>query len=658
MAYKMSRGKRGFGDIEFEDDADTGIDFAPDQISLETSGTVRMNITNDGVYIPDTPADYSLKVSGAIEITPGTSAGITFKKSESEINFIKFANASDGTSYNAYLAYQAAEHLYIAPGRGADFYIQARGPGGGDQWTFPFRVMDDGTARFEKGLEDSATSVADLTASTAFYVSGTQDGNNNAVFLGRVGIGTATPDYTLDVAGNIGVDQYIRHNDNGNTHINFTVDKINLKAGNKSMVTMEEKGTSPHEVTINDGSNNIDFVVKGNGSNEGNPLLMCDASNNRVGINGVGSPEHELHVDGTGKFTTSIRTGLIEYTDGDDAITIEDGGYLKFHAGVRYARSVQVSSGATPAASSPNKDGGWIKFATFVCPGGSNLDTAASSFLVTIAGGESSTNRKIDGIFMVHAKFTNNNAGNADGGSNYYEQEGTRISVEPLNADFLSAAGNDAPGNFDPTTDLSMIFTNSDSTPTVDLYIRACSKDKYCFVTHLGGTGQNNTNNSDIGWTINTGQSWSATEPAAPGGSVKITGTWVSKVFSKVGIGTNSPKFDLDVSGSTRNNGAVYKNTKEITSFPYAVADDDYIISVAGTGTPRRINLPAKAEHTGRILIIKDATGNANSNNIEIKPDGSENIDGAGDKLINTNKTALTIVCALDQWLIIGNYPG
>ena len=95
-----------------------------------------------------------------------------------------------------------------------------------------------------------------------------------------------------------------------------------------------------------------------------------------------------------------------------------------------------------------------------------------------------------------------------------------------------------------------------------------------------------------------------------------------------------------------------------MTSFPYTVADDDYVISVAGTGTPRRINLPAKAASVGRVLIIKDATGNASSNNIEINPDGSENIDGAGDKLINTNKAAVTIVCAGDQWLIIGSYSG
>ncbi len=39
----------------------------------------------------------------------------------------------------------------------------------------------------------------------------------------RIGIGTATPDYTLDVAGAIGVDDYIYHNGNADTYIGFPV---------------------------------------------------------------------------------------------------------------------------------------------------------------------------------------------------------------------------------------------------------------------------------------------------------------------------------------------------------------------------------------------------------------------------------------------------
>jgi hypothetical protein len=201
MSYKYTKGYTVQGDIKAADDTErnTIIDFGEDKIDLQTSGTVRIRIDNDGVYIPDTAADYSLKVSGAIEITPGTNAGITFKKTESEINFIKFANASDGTSYNAYLAYQATEHLYISPGRGADFYINSRTSVSEDPITFPFRIMDDGTARFEKNLSDATVAAASIASDISFYVSGTTDGNNNAVFLGRTGVGTSTPKTALDV---------------------------------------------------------------------------------------------------------------------------------------------------------------------------------------------------------------------------------------------------------------------------------------------------------------------------------------------------------------------------------------------------------------------------------------------------------------------------
>ena len=301
MSYKYTKGYTIQGDIKAADDTErnTIIDFGEDKIDLQTSGTVRIRIDNDGIYIPDTAADYSLKVSGAIEITPGTNAGITFRKTESEINFIKFANASDGTSYNAYLAYQVAEHLYISPGRGADFYINSRTSVSEDPITFPFRIMDDGTARFEKNLSNATTAAASLASDISFYVSGTTDGNNNAVFVGNV-----------------------------------------------------------------------------------------------------------------------VMSGGIE------------------------------------------------------------------------------------------------------------QQASQRV------------------------------------------------------------------------------------------------------------------------------------KTRVASSFPYTVADDDYIVLVEGTGSPRGINLPAKAGHAGRVLIIKDATGNASSNNIQINPNGSENIDGLGDKLMNGNKSSLTIVCGSDQWYVLGNYPG
>jgi len=133
------------------------------------------------------------------------------------------------------------------------------------------------------------------------------DGQNN-----RVGILTENPDYALHVAGDMGVDQYIYHNDDADTLISFTDNKIVFKAGNLALATLEKKGSAPHEVTINDGANNVDFVVKGNGSNAGNPGMSFDASTNRLGINGVGSPSYELDVAGDIGISENI------YHKGDD----------------------------------------------------------------------------------------------------------------------------------------------------------------------------------------------------------------------------------------------------------------------------------------------------------------------------------------------------
>mgnify|MGYP003637488421 CR=1 FL=1 len=299
MSYKYTKGYTVQGDIKAADDTErnTIIDFGEDLIQLQTSGSTRLHIDNNGIYIPDSPADASLFVSGGIEITPGNQEGLRFMKSATQLNFISFQDGTDGGSYNARLSYNSQEYLFIAPGRGADFFINS-GESSGD-FTYPFSIMDDGTAKFTKGLTDSSVRATDLDSSISFYVSGTTDGNNNAVFDGNV-----------------------------------------------------------------------------------------------------------------------------------------------------------VMNGTT-------------------------LQASAQRVSTTVA-----------------------------------------------------------------------------------------------------------------------------------------------------------------------------------SSFPYTVAEGDYVILVEGTGSPRTINLPAKANHAGRVLIIKDATGNASSNNIEIDPNGSETIDGTSTKLMNGNKSSLTIVCGSDQWYVLGNYPG
>ena len=175
---------------------------------------------------------------------------------------------------------------------------------------FAFKLEGDGDTK----LGNSDGDLHQITGSVAI--------NENIFFLtnGRVGLGTDAPDYKLDVAGNIGLNQYLYHNGDANTRLNLTEDRIQIEAGGLAMIGAHQKDSAPHQVTINNGSNNVDFVVKDNSNNQ---IISVDASTSRLGVN-TDAPTQLLHVHG----------GNLLVSGNDARVKID--GHVDSHPGVEF----------------------------------------------------------------------------------------------------------------------------------------------------------------------------------------------------------------------------------------------------------------------------------------------------------------------------------
>ncbi len=73
------------------------------------------------------------------------------------------------------------------------------------------------------------------------------------------------------------------------------------------------------------------------------------------------------------------------------------------------------------------------------------------------------------------------------------------------------------------------------------------------------------------------------------------------------------------------------------TATDYTTVDTDVIVAVTNTGAARTITLATATVDEGRIVIVKDESGGAGTNNIIIATEGAETIDGAASVVINAN---------------------
>jgi predicted small lipoprotein YifL len=89
------------------------------------------------------------------------------------------------------------------------------------------------------------------------------------------------------------------------------------------------------------------------------------------------------------------------------------------------------------------------------------------------------------------------------------------------------------------------------------------------------------------------------------------------------------------------------------TDSPYLVSNTDSVILCTSTAGVITVLLPSGAP-TGKIYTIKDAAGNADTNNITIQGGGGELVDGVASYLLDTPREWAVVVFDGTNWQVIG----
>jgi hypothetical protein len=262
MAYKYTKGSVRRGDIYNEDDTqgNTYLDWSEDAAGFVVGGELVLAVSASVVSVA-----VPLAVDGNV-----SSSGIIYATD-------LYLNTNDDSTQTT---------IYVQGENGTEFY--SLGTGG-------FNLTSGGEIRL-------------LAGSGAALHLGTNAADSKVVVTsgGDVGIGDTSPDYTLDVAGDIGINDYIYHNEDANTYIGFpSVNKVNLVANGHSFLKYDG------DILINNANRDRDTKIM---ADDGNVMLHVDAGDNRVGIHTT-SPGSTFEVSGSQAGNYTQTAASITFTE-------------------------------------------------------------------------------------------------------------------------------------------------------------------------------------------------------------------------------------------------------------------------------------------------------------------------------------------------------
>lgn len=115
---------------------------------------------------------------------------------------------------------------------------------------------------------------------------------------------------------------------------------------------------------------------------------------------------------------------------------------------------------------------------------------------------------------------------------------------------------------------------------------------------------------------------------------------------------------DSYIAGGIRLDSSVDFNVTTVNSATYDLLASDNILHVTYSSTSAVTSLTLPTAHCndsndyGRIITIKDAGGNAGTNNITVDTQGSETIDGSATVVLNADYVSIDLYCEDDDWFI------